>query len=111
MVKITYDTQCSNDLFGRLETNTVDGSHEVCCQPDNTDHRDQTQSSDAEEGLAKRKSTVAWDRHIFGFDRLLMGERESRNAKGRPAVKTQGKMQVRYAIDRRRCETEQKLIC
>lgn len=67
MVRITYNTQRSNDLFGRLKTNTVDGSYEVCRQPDNTNHCDQTQSSDTEEGLAKRKSTVAWDRHSFGF--------------------------------------------
>lgn len=89
MVRDTYNTQCSNNLFGRLEANTVDGSHEVCCQPDNTDHCNQTQTSDTEEGLAERKSTVAWNRHIFGFGRLLMIEQEDRNARVWPAGKNQ----------------------
>lgn len=87
MVRNTYNTQRANNLLGRLEADAVDGSHEVCCQPDNADHCNQTQPSDTEEGLAKRKSTVAWNRHISGFGRLLMIEREDRNAKGRPAGK------------------------
>jgi hypothetical protein len=64
---ITYNAQSSDYLSWRLNANTVDRSHEVCGQTDDTGHRNQTQSSDTEEGLAERKSTVTWNRHLGCF--------------------------------------------
>jgi hypothetical protein len=68
-VTTTYDAQSSDYLSWRLDANTVDRSYEVCSQTYDTGHRNQTQSSDTEEGLAERKSTVTWDRHLdWTFD-------------------------------------------
>jgi hypothetical protein len=70
MSRTTYNAQGSHNFSWRLDTNTVDRSHKVGGQTDNTDHRNQAQSSYTEEGLTERKSTVTWNRHFdWTFDR------------------------------------------
>jgi hypothetical protein len=73
-VGVTYDAQCTNELFWRLNTSGDDHLDKVGRDADNKNHAKGLQDANAQEHLAQRHGSVAGDRHIGGLKVVFVGD-------------------------------------
>jgi hypothetical protein len=74
VTRVTYDAQCTDKLFGWLNTSRDDHLDKVGRNANDKNHAKGLQDADTQEHLAQRHGSVAGDRHICGVKVVSVGD-------------------------------------